>query len=80
MISRYGDVVIDMFREKRDKTDIYWGSHHGHVFVFLTSLLIFVPCLEVILFINHYFLVCIRKYCTSTRGFFKFYYNFELDM
>ena len=33
--------------------------------IFLIPLWIFVPCLEILFFINHYFLVCILKYCTS---------------
>ena len=49
--------------------DIYWGSYHRHIFVCLASLLIFVPRLEVIFFMNHYFLVCIFKYRTITRIF-----------
>ena len=52
---------------KLDKTDIYWVLYGIHNFVFLTLLRIFVPRLEILLFINHYFLVCIFKYFTSSR-------------
>ena len=51
------------------KIAIYWGSYHRHIFVFLTSLLIFVTHLEVLLFMDSYYLVCIFKYRTSTRIF-----------
>ena len=39
-----------------------------HIFYLLTHLQIFVPSLEIIFFINHYFIVYIFKYCTSYRG------------
>ena len=58
-----------MFRKKTTKTDIYWGLYHLHILVVLTSLLLFVPRLEVLLFVNHYFIVCIFKCCKSTRIF-----------
>ena len=54
-------------RENVTKPDIYWGSYRIHIFVFLTLLQIFVPRLEIIFFINHYFLVSIFKYRTSSR-------------
>ena len=49
------------------KMEIYWGSYRIHIFVFLILLGVFVPCLEIIFFINHYFIVCIFKYHTSSR-------------
>ena len=55
--------------KKRDKDVHFWGLYHIHIFLFLTSSLIFVPCLEVLFFMNQYFLACIFKYCTSTRVF-----------
>ena len=55
--------------ENMTKTEIYWGLQHIHIFFFLTSLLIFEPCLEVLLFTNHHFKVCIFKYHTSSRIF-----------
>ena len=36
------------------KMDIYRGSCRIHIFFFLTFLLIFVPRIEVLLFINHF--------------------------
>ena len=54
-------------RKNVKKTDIYWGSYGIYIFIFFTPLQIFVPLLEIIFFNNHYFLVCIFKYCTSTR-------------
>ena len=47
------------------KTDNFWGSYHINICVFLTSLWIFLPCLEIIFFINPYFPVCIFKCRTS---------------
>ena len=41
------------------------GSYRIHILVFLTPLLIFVTSLEILFFINHYFLVYIFKYHTS---------------
>ena len=49
------------------KTDIFGGLYRIRIFVFLTPLEIFVPCLGILFFINHYFLVCIFNYCTSLR-------------
>ena len=49
--------------KKRDKNGHSYGIL---ILVFLTSLLIFVTRLEILFFINHYFLVCIFKYCTSS--------------
>ena len=49
------------------KTNILEDSYHINIFVFLTPLQIFVPRLEMIFFINHYFLVCIFKYCKISR-------------
>ena len=64
-------------RKNMTKTDIYWGSYHRHIFVFLISLSIFAPGLEVLLFMNNYLLVCIFKYRTSTRIFsFDFFFKF----
>ena len=51
----------------RDKTYIYWGSCRIRIFVFLTLLQIFVPRLEILFCINHYFLVCIFHYSSSSR-------------
>ena len=63
------------------KTDIYWGSYRIHILVFLISLIIFVPCFEVLFFINNYFLVCILNHRASTRIFHrKYYFNFCLDI
>ena len=45
--------------------EIYWGLYRIHIFFFLTPLQIFAPCLEILFFINHYFLVYIFKYRTS---------------
>ena len=56
-------------RKNVTKTDIYWGSYRINILVFLTYLLIFVPLLEVLFFMNNYFLVCIFKYRTITRIF-----------
>ena len=47
------------------ETDIYWLSYCIHSFFFLTLLRIFVPSLEILFIINHYFLVYIFKYRTS---------------
>ena len=60
------------------KIDNYWGLYHRHIFAFFTSLLIFLPSLEVLFFMDYYFLVCIFKYRTSTctfslKMFFKFW-------
>ena len=53
------------------KMDIYWGL----------SLVIFVPRLKVLFFTNHYLLVCIFKYRTSTRIFsLKKCFNLVLDI
>ena len=49
------------------KIDIYWGSYRIYIFVFLILLRIFVPRLDILVCINHYFIVCIFKYCTSLR-------------
>ena len=40
------------------KTEIYQGSYHVRIFVFLNILQIFVPRLEILFYINHYYLVC----------------------
>ena len=53
--------------ENVTKVEIYWGLYHIHNWVFLTYLWIFVTCLEIIFYINHYFLVCTFKYRTSLR-------------
>ena len=47
------------------KTDILRVCTAYIFFVFLTPLEIFVPHLEILLFINNYFIVCIFKYRTS---------------
>ena len=52
-----------------DKNGHFWGSYHIYIFVFLTSLQIFVPHLERLFFINHYFIVCIFKYHSSSHIF-----------
>ena len=49
-----------------DKNGHFWVFVPHTYFVFLTPLQIFVPPLEIILFINHYFLVCIFRYRTSS--------------
>ena len=49
------------------KTDNFGGSYLIYIFFLLTPLRIFVPRLEIIIFINHYFLVCIFKYRRSPR-------------
>ena len=49
-------MVVGMFRETiMKKMDTYWGSYHIHIFVFLTPLRIFVPCLEIIFCIDIFF-------------------------
>ena len=45
--------------KKYDKNGNLLGFVPHTYFVFLICLLISVPCLEVLFFINHYFLVCI---------------------
>ena len=60
-----GEKMGGVFREKNvTKTVIYWGSYSIHIFVFLNPLQIFVPHLEILFFINNYFLVFIFNYCT----------------
>ena len=60
-------IVSNVFRK------IVWqnwhccGSYHIHISVFLTPLRIFAPCLEILFFINNYFLVGLFKYITSSR-------------
>ena len=57
------------------------GVHATDIFFFFASPLIFVPQLEVLFFINHYFLVCVFKYCTSTRIFSsEKHFNLGLDI
>ena len=56
------------------KTDIGGGTYHIYIFVFLTTLRIFVPYLEILFFINQYFLVCILKYRTCLHV------NYGLEM
>ena len=43
------------------KADIFLSSYRIYIFVFLTPLLI-LPCLEILFFINHYFLIYLFKY------------------
>ena len=62
------DILFPHRRVPQDyvtKMDIFGGSYHIIFFVFLTPLWIFLPRLEIIFFINQYFLVCIFKYRTS---------------
>ena len=47
--------------ESCDRNGHFWGSYSIHILVSLTSLRIFLPRLEKLLFINHYFIVCILK-------------------
>ena len=49
-----------------DKNGNFGGLYCIYIFVFLTPLRIFVPRLEILFFINHYFLVCIFNYCISS--------------
>ena len=72
-ISLYGPLCYSTICTRRvpqkivTKTDIYWGLYRIRLFVFLTLLQVFIPRLEIIFCINHYFLVYIFKYCTSLR-------------
>ena len=74
-------ILSSAFRKKNmTKMDIHWGSYRIHIFVFLTLLRIFVPRLEIIFCINCYFLVCIFKYCISSRvnselGIQEYFFN-----
>ena len=52
--------------EKLDKNGYLLGFVQHTYFVFLNPLQIFVPRLEIIFFTNHYFLVCIFKYCKNS--------------
>ena len=48
-----------------DKNGNVWGLYDKYICVILNPIQTFVPCVEIIFFINHYFLICILKYCTS---------------
>ena len=52
-------------KKNETKTDIFLGWYRLHIFFFWTLLRIFVPRLEIPFCSNHYFLVCILKYCKS---------------
>ena len=58
-------------RANVSKTDIYWGLYRIHVLVFVDSLLIFLPHLEVRFFNNIYFLVSIFYYRTIMHIFIE---------
>ena len=62
--------MLGVFCKKRDKNGHLLGFVLHTYFSIFTSLLRFLPCLEVLLFMNHYFLVYIFKYCTSTHILF----------
>ena len=68
------DVAPYVFHGICDKNGQFLGSLPHIYEVFLTPLQIFVPHLEILLFINHYFLVCIFKCCKSSCV------NYGLDM
>ena len=53
-------VVISTFlrrtpQKNATKIDIYRGSYRMHILAYLNSLLIFLPSLEVLFFMNNYF-------------------------
>ena len=48
-----------------------------YIYIVLTPSQIFAPCLEIIFFINHNFLVCIFNYCISSREFDLYLYFYS---
>ena len=63
------------------KTEMFWGLVPHIYIVFLNPLLIYVPDVEIIFCINHYFLVCIFNYRISSRKFDWYcYFNSGLDI
>ena len=52
-----------------DKNRHFWGSYHIYIYFFLNPLRIFIPCVEILFFINRYFIVFIFKYRISLRKF-----------
>ena len=65
-----------------DKNGHFWVLYRIYTFVFLTPFKIFVPCLEILFFINHYFLVCIFKYRTSLResDWYFYFYSWVINL
>ena len=60
---------LDMFLEIVWQKQTFWGFiMHIYIFFFI-PLKIFVPCVDIFLLVNRYFLVCIFKYRTSLRQF-----------
>ena len=68
-LSHFGILVLESIwhvpQKKVTKADINWDLYRIRIFVFLTLLQIFVPRLEILFCINHYFLLYIFKYRTS---------------
>ena len=53
----------------------FGGSYHIYILVFLAPLLIFAPCMEIILIVNHYLPVFTFKYNSWSH---KYYWYFDL--
>ena len=53
--------LVTCSAQKRNKNGHLLGFVPQTYSIFLDSLLIFAPCVEVILFMNNYFLLCIFK-------------------
>ena len=54
--SQWYELLQTSSAKKVTKTEIYWGSYRMHILVFLTPLRISVPRLEILFFIQKYFL------------------------
>ena len=62
-------VAVGVLREKSDKNGHLLGFVPHKYFSLLSYLLMFVPRLELLFFMNHYFILCICMYRKSTRIF-----------
>ena len=67
-----------MFRKIIRENRHFLGSYHIYIYiyVFLNPLQIFLPCVEIISFINIYALLCIFKYRKSLHKFHR-HFNFS---
>ena len=64
---------VRVMRNCVTKTDTFLGSHQIYIFVFFNHLQIFVPCVQIQLSVNNYFIVCILSALVARAIFINNY-------